>query len=256
MKLWVLSDLHLDVNRRYPLALPEPPPEHDAVVIAGDICQGIVEGVRFIAAAGLNAKPVVYVAGNHEFYERDRHAELAAGRGAAAVVPNVHLLERDSVVIGGVEFLGCTLWTDYLYAGAAEQERAMLLAAQRLNDHRLIGNGARRWSPQDCLEEHLASRAWLARRLERRSRHPKVAVTHHAPSRRSVQPNYRNDLLTAAFSSDLDELVGKAPLWVHGHIHAPADYVLDGCRVIANPRGYVGFGEDGGFDPALVVELP
>ena len=255
MKLWILSDLHLDVNWRHHLVLPEPRPEHEAVVIAGDICQGIEDALRFIVAAELNATPVIYVAGNHEFYHRDRHAELAAGRAAAAAVRNVHLLERDSVVIGGVEFIGCTLWTDYLYAGAAEQVRAMLWAGQRLNDHRLIANGRRRWSPQDCLDEHIASRAWLARRLDRGGRHPRVVITHHAPSRRSVQPQYENDLLTAAFASDLDDLVGKAALWVHGHIHGPSDYVLDGCRVLANPRGYVDLREDGAFNPALVAEI-
>jgi predicted phosphodiesterase len=256
MKLWMLSDLHLDVNRCYPFARPEPRPEHDAVVISGDICQGIVEGVRFIADAELNANPVLYIAGNHEFYGRDRHAELAAGRAEAARFANVHLLERDSLVIGDIDFLGCTLWTDYLYAGAAEQPRAMQWAGQRLNDHRFIANGPGRWLPQDCLDEHLASRAWLAARLARRSPHRKVVVTHHAPSRRSVQRKYRDDLLTAAFASDLDALVGEAALWVHGHLHGPADYVQDGCRVVANPRGYVGLGDDGGFDPALVVELP
>jgi predicted phosphodiesterase len=253
MNLWVLSDLHLDVNRRYPLALPQPRPAHDAVVIAGDICQGIGNGLRFIVEAGLNAKPVLYVAGNHEFYDRDRHAELQAGRATA--VPNGHLLEGDSIVIGDVEFLGCTLWTDYLYAGADEQARAMLWAAQRLNDHHLIGNGTRRWSPQDCLDEHRASRTWLAQRLRRRTAHPKVVVTHHAPSRRSVQPKYRDDLLTAAFASDLDDLVGTATLWVHGHIHGPSDYVQNGCRVVANPRGYVDLREDGRFDPALAVDV-
>jgi predicted phosphodiesterase len=256
MKLWILSDLHLDVNWRYPLALPKRRPQHDAVIIAGDICQGIVAGVRFIVDAGLNARPVVYVAGNHEFYGRDRHAELAAGRLAAKAIPNVHLLERDSAVIGGVEFLCCTLWTDYLYAGAAEQGRAMQWAAQRLNDHRLIANGARAWTPQDCLDEHMASRAWLAGRLKRRSRHPRVVVTHHAPSRLSVQPKYKDDLLTAAFASDLGTLVGKAALWVHGHIHGQSDYELNGCRVVANPRGYVGLREDAAFDPALVVDVP
>jgi Icc-related predicted phosphoesterase len=255
MKLWILSDLHLDVNWRHHLVLPEPHPEHDAVVIAGDICQGIEDGVRFIVEAGLNAKPALYVAGNHEFYDRDRHAELAAGQAEAAAVPNVHLLERDSVVIGGIEFIGCTLWTDYLYAGAAEQMRAMQWAGRRLNDHRLIANGARRWSPQDCLDEHQASRTWLTARLERRSRHPKVVITHHAPSRRSVQSQFKDDLLTAAFASHLDELVGKAALWVHGHIHAPSDYELGGCRVIANPRGYVGLREDAAFDPALVIGI-
>ena len=255
MKLWILSDLHLDVNRRFPLALPDPRPPHDAVVIAGDICQGIAEAVRFIAGEGLNAKPVLYVAGNHEFYEHDRHAELADGRAEAAKFPNVHLLESNGIVIGGVEFLGCTLWTDYKYAGAREQARAMYFAAQRLNDHRLISNGSGAWLPQHCLDEHVVSRAWLAQRLERRSPHARVVVSHHAPSRRSVQPQYRDDLLTAAFASDLDDLVGKADLWVHGHMHAPADYALYGCRVIANPRGYVGIREDRGFDPGLVVDV-
>jgi predicted phosphodiesterase len=255
MKLWLLSDLHLDVNRRYPLALPAPRLEHDAVIIAGDICQGIAEGVRFLVDSGLNAKPVLYVAGNHEFYGRDRHAELAAGRLAASAAANVYLLERDSVEIDGVEILGCTLWTDYRYAGAENQPEAMRYAAQRLNDHRYIANGPRRWSPQDCLDEHMASRAWLAKRLRRRSRQRRVVVTHHAPSRLSVQPQYQDDLLTAAFASDLDELVGKATLWVHGHLHAPSDYVLNGCRVVANPRGYVGIREDRAFDPALVVEV-
>ena len=49
--------------------------------------------------------------------------------------------------------------------------------------------------------------------------------------------------------------MGKAGLWVHGHMHAPADYELYGCRVVANPRGYVGIGEDRAFDPGLVVEV-
>ena len=85
MKLWILSDLHVDVNRRCPLALPSPWPEHDAVVIAGDICHGIEEGIWFIAEEQLDAKPVIFVAGNHEFYGLDRHAELAASYGAKLV---------------------------------------------------------------------------------------------------------------------------------------------------------------------------
>ncbi len=255
MKLWILSDLHVDVNRRYPLALPNPRPQHDAVIIAGDICHGIEEGIRFIAGEQLDAKPVMFVAGNHEFYGSDRHAELAAGRAEATNFPNIHLLEREGVEIGGLTFLGCTLWTDYRYGGPREQRAAMYLAAQRLNDHRQIRNGGRLWTPQDALEEHEASRVWLAGQLTQGGNRRKVVVTHHAPSRRSVQESYRDDLLTTAFASNLDELVANAALWVHGHMHAPADYELDGCRVVANPRGYVGIREDRAFNPALVVEV-
>jgi predicted phosphodiesterase len=256
MKLWVLSDLHVDVNRRYPRSLPMPRPAHDAVIIAGDICHGLADGVKFIAAEGLNAKPVIYVAGNHEFYGHDRHVELAAGRREAATHHNVFLLERDSIEIGDLTFLGCTLWTDYGYAGMREQARAMHLAATRLNDHRHIKAGERLWQPQDALDEHEVSRVWLGEQLHRGRSQTKVVVTHHAPSRTSVQPSYRDDLLTAAFASNLDEIVGNAALWVHGHMHAPADYKLDGCRVLANPRGYVGIREDRAFVPDLVVEVP
>ena len=69
-----------------------------------------------------------------------------------------------------------------------------------------------------------------------------------------MQPRYREDLLTAAFASDLDDLVTKATLWVHGHLHGRADYRLGNCRVVANPRGYVGIREDREFDPAFVID--
>lgn len=255
MRLWVFSDLHIDVNQRHRLTLPDPRPAHDAVVIAGDICHGLGAAVQFIAGEKLNDRPVVLVAGNHEFYGFDRHGELASGRSEAAGFPNVHLLERDAVEIDGVAFFGCTLWTDYKYAGVREQARAKFLAGQRLNDHRLIANGTGVWSPQDALEEHNGSRAWLAAELARGGAAPKVVVTHHAPSPASVHVRYRDDLLTAAFASDLGDLVGRATLWVHGHMHAPADYVQDGCRVLANPRGYVGIKEDREFNPGLVIEV-
>ncbi|MBX9592076.1 MAG: metallophosphoesterase [Hyphomonadaceae bacterium] len=253
MKLWILSDLHVDANRRFPFELPIPRPAHDIVVIAGDICQGLAEGVRFIASEKLNAKPVVYVGGNHEFYGHNRHAELAEGRAEAARHPNIHVLERDRISIGGVAFLGCTLWTDYRYAGAREQVRAMHWAARRISDHRLIADGKGAWSPERALAEHLGSRAWLAEQLARDTGRRPIVVTHHAPSRQSVQPRYRDDLLTAAFASDLDDLVTRATLWVHGHLHAPVDYRLGGCRVVANPRGYVSIREGRDFNPSLVV---
>ena len=114
----------------------------------------------------------------------------------------------------------------------------------------------RSWSPERALEEHQVSRAWLADQLAQPTPHTKIVVTHHAPSRTSVQPRYRDDLLTAAFASDLNALVAKPALWVHGHLHASADYRLGDCRVVANPRGYVSIKEDRTFDPALIIEVP
>jgi len=72
---------------------------------------------------------------------------------------------------------------------------------------------------------------------------------------------------TPHFVSDLTPLLSDADLWLHGHVHDSFDYSVAGCRVVANPAGYVldrqrRF-EAGGltlenkmFDPGLVVELP
>jgi Icc-related predicted phosphoesterase len=255
MKLWILSDLHIDVNPGHPLELPDPRPAHDVLIIAGDICQGMSQGVRFIVEQGLNAKPVLYVGGNHEFYGHDRWQELEAGRAEAAKHANIHVLERDRIMIGGMEFLGCTLWTDYTYAGVEQQAAAMQWAARRMSDHRVITAGRSAWSPAHALEEHLGSRAWLSEQLANGSPASRVVITHHAPSRRSVQERYRAGLLSAAFATDLDDLIAKTGLWVHGHLHAPADYRLGGARILANPRGYVRLDEHRAFNPALIVEV-
>lgn len=254
-KLWVLSDLHVDVNQRYPLGLPDPRPEHDVLIIAGDICHGLAAGVDFVTAHELNRKPVIYVAGNHEYYGGDFCEELAHARASAARTPNIHLLDRDAVEIGGVSILGATLWTDYKYFGPRQQARSMYDASMGLNDHRQIRMHGGRWTPEHALEEHEATRRWLDAQLKQRPKPSVVVVTHHAPSRNSVQPRYRDDPVTAAFASEADDLIARAALWIHGHLHAPSDYVQDGCRVLANPRGYVGIKEDRAFNPGLVVEV-
>lgn len=252
LRLWVLSDLHVDINRAFPLALPDPRPAHDVVVIAGDIGEGLAEGVDWIAANGFNRAPVIYVGGNHEFYGYDRHEELARGRLYASGCDNIHLLERDEVVIGGVRFLGCTLWTDYALYGDAEQ--AMRDAGKFLSDHVTIANKGRSWTPYDARDEHLKGRAWLEQQLAMPFDRPTVVVTHHAPSESSVHPKFRDNRLTPAFCSNLDDLVAQADLWVHGHTHASFDYKLGKCRVINNPRGYL-TREKTGFRSDLIVEV-
>ena len=30
-------------------------------------------------------------------------------------------------------------------------------------------------------------------------------------------------------------------MWTHGHTHEDFDYMIGGCRVVCNPRGYSGY---------------
>jgi Icc-related predicted phosphoesterase len=255
MRLWIFSDLHID---RDSMELPRV--AADAAVIAGDICPG-PQALDWLEARFSNL-PVLFVLGNHEYYGYTLPS-LRREFEKRATGTNIHVLENRLVTLGDVTFLGCTLWTDFeLYGRPVDP---MSEAGKRMNDFRLIRyfeeeDGERFASKLEPLDTHFlhkASVSWLRKQLSELQGRKKVILTHHAPSRRSVAERYRENVLTPAFVSALDDLVEEsgAALWIHGHCHDRFDYRLGETRVICNPRGYVGIDDGNGFDPALMVEI-
>lgn len=234
MKIQIASDLHLDLLQEpFPgYRVIEPAAGADVLVIAGDIHQGTG---AIDAFAGWPV-PVVYVHGNHEAY-RMTLQELELALREAARGSKVHYLEGNEYVLDGVRFLGCCLWTDYLLYPEM-REQAMQECETRLLDHRAIRSGDGMFSAADALRLHRASRAWLEAKLDQAFDGPTVVVTHHGPHPGSIHPRYAGMLLNAGFVSDLTPLLGKAQLWIHGHVHDSFDYVVAGTRIVANPRGY------------------
>ena len=244
MRIRVLSDLHLEATPFDP-----PPAQADVVILAGDIDNGAA-GIDWAQATF--AGPVVYVAGNHEPYDGEFHATQAALR-ATAEGTNVRLLDCGETVIGGVRFLGCTLWTDFGLNGEAGRKLALGKYAAWLVDYRAIRWGDRRFTADDSIALHRAHRAWLAQRLTIPYPGPTVVVTHHPPHPGSITPKFATHPLNPAFVSNLEDLMGRARLWIHGHTHQAMDYTVRGTRVLCNARGYRG--EDTGFRADLVVTV-
>jgi len=247
MKIHVLSDLHAEFSPFQP-----PPTEADVVVLAGDTSMG-TRGIA-LAREWFPDRPVLYVAGNHEFY-RESMTRLPRKLADVARAAGVHYLENAQAVIGGVRFLGCTLWTDFELFG--ERHHSMAAAQATMNDFRLIRVAPeyRRFRPADARVSHLVSLDWLLAALDTPFDGPTVVVTHHAPSLRSVNARYRHDPATPAYASDLEYLLdGRASLWIHGHTHVCVDYEMGGTRVLSNQRGYPNDVVEG-FDPARVVEV-
>lgn len=258
MKLWLLSDLHVDIAAdAWPFVFPDPRPDHDVVIIAGDIRADMVKGLRWIANSGFT-KPVIYVAGNHEFYGRKIDTEIAKAKDEAARHSNIHVLENDTVDIGGVRFIGATLWTDYRLMGGHNQRNAMAWANGAMNDHRFIRVAAKeygRFRPHDALKLHEQSVEYIRVQLcDIPFTGPKVVITHHAPSIRSIDPRFVGDLLNAAYASHLDDLIDRASVWIHGHLHHNVNYTRGDGRVVTNQRGYNN-GADNGFDPSFVIDI-
>ena len=250
MRLHVLSDLHLEYAPFTP-----PPVDADVVVLAGDIAPGTA-GIDWVRRR-FDGRPVLYVAGNHEFYGHDLPGLTGRIRDAA-IGSGVQVLENDEVVIGGVRFLGCSLWSDFDFAGAENRANSMLLCERLVNDYKQIDASelGRRLQTEDTRALHLASRDWLAEHLERPHDGPTVVITHHAPIVRAPPANPVLAAIGGAFASDLSELMdgGAVDLWVFGHIHRTVDTEVNGTRVLSNQRGYP-HEPVAGFDPGMVVEV-
>lgn len=259
MRLLVLSDLHLEIWGNLPLGLDLDSTCPDVVVLAGDIHSGPAavkwaeETFRYI--------PTLYVSGNHEGYgDRIDEVEQRIAEACAAS-PTVTYLQQTEAVIGGVRFLGCTLWTDFALFGEDQRHEAMLAAQRAMSDYRVIRlakRSGRRLHPIDTLTWHQRHASWLAERLASPFDGPTVVVTHMAPSRGSLAQRFESDLVSSAFVSEREELVAQADVWIHGHTHDSFDYRVGRCRVVCNPRGYPqrnGDPENPRFDPNLIVEV-
>jgi predicted phosphodiesterase len=268
MRLAVLSDLHVEFQDF------EPPAElrsADVVVLAGDIHNGVA--ALHWARRRFPDQRIVQVAGNHEFFGACWQGLVDQMRQVARAL-DIRFLENDATIIDGVQFLGATLWTDFeLFSSAGRPLQIDATTAKAMMQRRMLDYSLIRWrrdddcadtltertlTPDDTVLLHLQSRRWLADSLARPFDGPRIVVTHHLPSWRSVAPAFVRAASNAAFASDLEGFFGPMSLWVHGHTHHSFDYRAGTTRIVANPRGYPmksGAVENPHFDPALLVEI-
>jgi len=239
MKIRVLSDLHLEHT----------PFDHgpmvnsDLVILAGDIHLG-ANGVAW-AKECFKDQPVFYVPGNHEYYYGEVEQVLSVMRDAANG-SNVQVLDRNVIDFCGVRFIGATLWTDYRLFSGDDPHEEMYSKVEALRgipdfDGRIQTKdeeGERAISPTDTQRWHMETREWLTEILNKQLLSKTVVISHHAPSAKSIGKMYQNSPYSPAFASNIESLVSKADLWIHGHTHEPVDYRVKRCRVFSNPRGY------------------
>ncbi len=148
MKIALVSDVHLEFGfldiRNTENA--------DVLILSGDICvakdlmdvgAALAEKSemyhRFFQQACSEFKNVVYVMGNHEHYNGDfAHSQMKI-LASLAYLKNLHLLEKQTVKIDDVTFIGGTLWTDM----NKEDSMTMWHVARRMNDFRIVKNSNR-----------------------------------------------------------------------------------------------------------------
>jgi len=293
MKIAICSDIHLEFGA---ISL-ENTENAEVLILSGDICvaKEILDRDPyetrfddkssrihlFFQECCARFKHVVYISGNHEHYHGDFAETFKIFRERLGYLVNLHILDKQSVLINDVMFIGGTLWTDM----NKEDGITLMHMKSMMNDFRTVKNSNRMvsrkvmkykkdengqyvseikngvnvmieegfkfeesistFSPEDAVEDHKKMLGYLKVMLEGKHDQKFVVVGHHAPTKLSTHPRYADELImNGGYSSDLSEFILDYPqikLWTHGHTHEEFDYLIGTTRIVCNPRGYINY---------------
>jgi len=216
-------------------------------------------------------KNVIYIMGNHEHYHGDFAKTYNKLKDHLGYLVNLHILEKESVMIDDVTFICGTLWTNM------NKEDPMTMSTIRgvMNDYRIIDDSREpvhyrdadgnfhtrtgKFSAMGSVVEHKDMLVFIKKTIDANPTGKFVIVGHHAPSKLSTKPQYEREvIMNGAYSSDLSEFILDHPqikLWTHGHTHNAFDYMIGSTRIVCNPRGYDGHEDNTGFDITKILEV-
>lgn len=234
MKVRLVSDLHLDSSPVCSATVSA-----DIAIVCGDVFNGKPTVVIDKIIESIPEQEILFVPGNHEgFGAQDWNECLKQIEQGCRLSKKVHFLHQKNKIINGWNFIGATLWTSFYLPGQIDVEYNMFMAMRNLPDYKHLRLKGQLMTPTDVLALHKKDLAFLEKAIARTT-FPTIVITHHAPTVKSIHPNFQNDLLNPAFVNALPEHFFKnVDYWFHGHTHNSNDYVHHKTRVISNPRGY------------------
>lgn len=251
MRIRYLSDLHIDINKRYIeggiynyFLTKFYQKKADCLVIAGDLAElkSVLLIETFLDAASETHDNILWVFGNHEYYTAEVYPD---GEELQKVIdiweeayPKLTILHNKFIQLDGISIYGCTLWS-YISQYKTQVRHA-------LNDFNYIKDLSID-SYNDLHQQQLT----LLKEVK-----CDIVITHHAPHPESISPKYYGSIYNQCYySGALLELECNATkIWIHGHMHANVDYIVNNTNVLANPHGY-GM-ENYNFDFNKIIKFP
>lgn len=223
-KFTLMSDLHLDIGSQLRVPIEE---TEDTVVVAGDTSNGL-QCLQYYAKMRRKGKTVIAVEGNHEHYANHSKNRTVDETEESFREHNPQITEVD-----GVPFVAAcgwyTVYDNFYWQNYMNDHKYCVITDIDVNDRAkdhafFIENELKRW------------------RLQGRRG---VVVTHMAPCTETLDPRFKGERSNAFYwSHHLRYLIAdysdQIAVWCHGHTHHSQDTMVDGVRVVCNPRGYPG----------------
>lgn len=281
MKIWYFSCIHLDIMNALsqrmlaggledlstPKAIKprvhtlvfDPGVAADVCVVAGDFYPDLIRSVEALEAIS-KRMPVILVPGNRDFYRGPFRPDtksklLDVARRRAKSIGNIHVLENESVVIGGITFIGATLWTDL----RGVTDPAVIAP---WNDFRKIFvKPDQNFTPAHQTRAFLRSKAFIEAELKKPRAGPRVVVTHTIPHPAGRSLRFAGNAFGVFFDNDFSELLAspEAPdAWIFGNNLDGCDTYVGKTRLLSNPQGHIqkdGQSENPNFDVNKTFEF-
>lgn len=223
MKFTLISDMHVDFPQE---KTPYDKFTHN-VVVAGDTSNGL-HGLKFLQKLRRKGFEVFAIDGNHEHYRN-----VNKGRSIDDTVDRFRQENPNTGDLDGIPIIGCNgwypvrdgkSWYSYMNDGPNIIGEHAEYAAGVMNSH----------SERDYF--------FLKTQLEN-IKDKCVVVTHTAPCLETLNPDYEGHFSNEWYHNPLmymllEKYRDKILVWCHGHTHASCDKMVEGVRVVCNPRGY------------------
>jgi predicted phosphodiesterase len=224
----VISDTHLNMWKYKPeqilklFTLSEP-----NLILAGDI--GDPDESTLYTALNIakqKYKRVIYIPGNHEFYQRESGSKKSPSSTLSWFQKlddqwdNFHFFYRRAEVVDGVRILGATGWS----TAPSMTTWANMISEEGRKDI-------------EFLEQGITN-----------SSEPVLVITHYPSTLRILQDNFKDSITQYNYAQDLERMYrNPVHTWIFGHVHQKHDFTLPynstlygngQVRILCNPYGY------------------
>jgi predicted phosphodiesterase len=222
----IISDLHLSSSTTKEAYTPKA----DYLILAGDI-GNVTEPslLNFLAYVSPSYKKVIYVLGNHEYYNKNNYSYIGIViyiKHITLNIKNLVILDNDYIDIeGSLRIFGSTLWSNV-------GDRPLNLPIFDENNNQITSSWMNRehYRSLHILENMIQTSITDKKRL--------IVVTHYCPT-------FMNTLKTSdvdspnrfLYCSNLDRYLRKEYVytWIFGHTHVNVDYLTEhDTRLITN----------------------
>lgn len=254
----VCSDLHVDCYKiNDDLFKTHKNPNSQFLIIGGDTSNEPWITNKQILRASETYDHVIVILGNHEYYCKMPFVEVLSSVKDIVErcnLPNVSVLDNESVQLGTVAFIGATGWYDFKpgqHSGTLDQ---IEIAWSKVNnDSKLIKWDLRDYQTKfDCvLSKAKESFEYIKGAVAKANQDPLVEsivisthmipnvllayVKAYDPVWNALNGSFINSLMEDVVHADVNK---KIKLWTYGHTHIPNDTKIGHIRYVCNPGGY------------------